>query len=215
MQICSLSLSLFTNRFWHWCFPDSYLNFFNNNFFKEYCYKKKKHCYKKRGSDICCKSNYVTFYLTSARFLYFSTVHSDNGLYIVLSVEKKLLKVVDDTTTIGIWQSLTCHNSHADISPLVLMTDLIDIYALLPENISFLECFLWSHIYFIRYCNNPTEITQSHFCGVFLKNHKYLREMFLRRLREVTEKTSFLRHARDVLKTSHKRYLFRDVFETS
>ena len=41
---------------------------FNNNFFKER--KKallweKKHCYKKRGSDIYRKSNY-------ARFLYFS-----------------------------------------------------------------------------------------------------------------------------------------------
>ena len=32
--------------------------------------------------------------------------------------------------------------------------------------------------------------------------------MFLRRLRQVTEKTSFLRYARDVLKMSHKRHLF-------
>ena len=55
--------------------------------FKEYCYKKK-YCYKKRGSDIYRKSNEATFYLTSPRFLYFNTVHSDNGLYIVLSVEK-------------------------------------------------------------------------------------------------------------------------------
>ena len=109
------------------------------------------------------------------------------------------------------------------------MTDLIDIYALLPKNVSFLECFLRSHIYFIRYCNNPMKIR---FCGVFLKNHKYLREMFLRRLRKVTNKTSFLRYARDVLKTSHKihvflrcfwgvlqtsqkRHLLWDVFETS
>ena len=61
---------------------------------------------------------------------------------------------------------------------------------------------------FIRYCNNPTEITRNYFCGVFLKNHKYLWEMFLRRLRDVTEKKSFSRHARDVLKTSHKRHLF-------
>ena len=49
---------------------------------------RKKHYYKKRGSDIYRKSNYATFYQTSPRFLYFSTVHSDNGLYIVLSVEK-------------------------------------------------------------------------------------------------------------------------------
>ena len=48
---------------------------FNNNFFKER--KKallweKKHCYKKRGSDIYRKSNYATFFVTSQRFLYFS-----------------------------------------------------------------------------------------------------------------------------------------------
>ena len=33
--------------------------------------------------------------------------------------------------------------------------------------------------------------------------------------RDVTENTSFLRYARDVLKASHKRHLFWDVFETS
>ena len=37
---------------------------FNNNSFKE----KKKHCYKKRGSDIYRKSNCATFYLTSLDF---------------------------------------------------------------------------------------------------------------------------------------------------
>ena len=47
---------------------------------------------------------------------------------------------------------------------------------------------------------------------VFLKNQKYLSEMFLRRLGDVTEKTSFLRYARDVLKKSHKRNFFKDVF---
>ena len=76
------------------------------------------------------------------------------------------------------------------------MTDFIDIYSLLPENVSFLECFQPSHSYFIRYYNNPaeindnpTEITRNHFRGVFLKNHKYFQEMFLRRLRDITEKT--------------------------
>ena len=53
------------------------------------------------------------------------------------------------------------------------------------------------------------------FCGVFLKNHKYLREMFLKRLRDMTEKTSFSRYVWDVLKTSCKRRLFWDVSETS
>ena len=94
-------------------------------------------------------------------------------------------------------------------------TWLIDIYALLPQNVSFLECFWRSHIYFIRYCNKPTEIKRNHFCDIFLENQKYLREMFLRRLRDVTEKTSFLRYARDVLKTSHKIHLFWDVLKTS
>ena len=52
-------------------------------------------------------------------------------------------------------------------------------------------------------------------CRVVLKNHGYLREIFLRRLRDVTEKTSFLRHVWDVLKTSYKRRLFWDASETS
>ena len=63
------------------------------------------------------------------------------------------------------------------------MTDLINSYALLPENVSFLERFYRPRIYFIRYFNNPTEITRNYFRQVFLKSHKYLREMFLRRLR--------------------------------
>ena len=49
---------------------------------------EKKYCYKKRGSYVYRKSIDVVFYLTSPRVLYYSTVHSDNGLYIVLSVEK-------------------------------------------------------------------------------------------------------------------------------
>ena len=53
------------------------------------------------------------------------------------------------------------------------------------------------------------------FCRVFLKNHRYTREMFLRCLRDVTEKTSFSRHVWDVLKASYKRRLFWDVSETS
>ena len=71
---------------------------------------------------------------------------------------------------------------------------------------------------FLRYYNNPaeitdnpTEITRNHFRGVFLKNHKYFQEMFLRRLRDVTEKTYFLRCFSDVLKTSRKSHLFWDA----
>ena len=53
------------------------------------------------------------------------------------------------------------------------------------------------------------EITRNRFCGVFLKNHKYLREMSLWCPRDVMEKTSFFRYVRDVLKTSHKIHLFK------
>ena len=49
-------------------FPDSYLKFLTTTFLK----REKKHCYKKRGSDIYRKSNYATFFVTSPRFLYFS-----------------------------------------------------------------------------------------------------------------------------------------------
>ena len=74
-----------------------------------------------------------------------------------------------------------------------------------------------NRFHFLSVSNGPTsilpdiEITlqKSHeiiFVGVFLKNHKYLREMFLRRLREVTEKTFFL----DMLETS-KRHLIKDI----
>ena len=41
---------------------------YNNNSFekrKKALLWEKKHCYKKRGSDICRKSNYATFYVTS------------------------------------------------------------------------------------------------------------------------------------------------------
>ena len=73
---------------------------FNNNFFKDrkkknfykkksIVMRKKKDSYKKRRSVIYHKSNYATFYVTLPRLLYFRTVHSDNRLYIVLSVENK------------------------------------------------------------------------------------------------------------------------------
>ena len=87
---------------------------------------------------------------------------------------------------------------------------LINSYAL-----SVYECLWRPHICFIRYCNNPTEITRNHFCGLYLKNHKHLREMFLRRLKDVTEKSSFLRCIWDVLKTPQKIHLFWDVSKRS
>ena len=131
-----------------------------------------------------------------------STVYSDNRLFYQ---SKNITESSKSLTSDNPWIAKT----------LTGQTSLIDIYAMLPQNVSFLACFWWSHVYFIRYCNKPTEITRNHFCDGFLENQKYLREMFLRRLRDATEKTSFLRYVRDVLKTSHKRHLFWNVFETS
>ena len=69
-------------------------------------------------------------------------------------------------------------------------------------------------IYFIRYFSNPTEITRNHFRGVFLKNHNKLGEIFLRRLGDITENTSFwdmLEISLHKRKTSQKRHLFWDL----
>ena len=99
---------------------------------------------------------------------------------------------------------------------------------------------LRSHIYFIRYCNNPTgyytkpflwgifeksqipardvfETSQRrHRKGIFFEYRKDIFfEMFLRRLKDVTKKTSFLRCVWNVLKTSQKSHLFWDVSERS
>ena len=48
---------------------------FNSDFFKERkkaLLLEKKHCHKKRGSDIYRKSTHAAFFVTSPRFLYFS-----------------------------------------------------------------------------------------------------------------------------------------------
>ena len=99
---------------------------------------EKKHYYKKRGSDIYRKSNYATFYIKLRQDFCISGC-DDNKVYKVLSVEKKSLKVVNNTIDdIGLWWLLTFQNSYAEISQLILMTDLINNHALL---VSFLECF--------------------------------------------------------------------------
>ena len=82
---------------------------------------------------------------------------------------------------------------------LMFMADLIDIYALFPENVSFLECFLRSHIYFIRCIVITLRKSQEIiFVGYFWKITNTCERYFW-----------------DVLKTSQKRHLFWDVFETS
>ena len=161
------------------------------------------------------KSNYATFQLSLQRFLYFSTVHSDIGLYIVLSVEKKTLKVVNNIPIIGLWRSLASQNSHAAICPLILMTNLIGIlHCLLKMFHSFPEYFKRPHIYFIRYCNSPTEITRNHFlCDIF-ENSQILVIGIFETPQRRHGKGIFSRYTQDVLKTSHKRHFFWDVFET-
>ena len=183
----------------------------NKIFFKE----RKKHCYEKRSIvirnvDQISIANLLTLlFYNFAKISVFqqgvSTVYSDNRLFyqsnhISLKVVNQLLLSFDNP-----WIAKTVTGQ----------TWLIDIYAMLTQNVSFLECFWRSHFYIIRYCNKPTEITRNHFCDGFLENQNYLREMFLRRLRDVTEKTFLLRYVRDVLKTPHKRHLFWNVFETS
>ena len=96
--------------------------------------------------------------------------------------------------------------------------------------------------HFLSVSNGPTSILsdivitlqESHktiFAGYFWKLQVIARDAFetsqrchkidiffevcSRRFRDVTQKTSFLRYVRDVLKTSQKRHLFWDVFATS
>ena len=114
------------------------------------------------------------------------------------------------------------------------MSRLINGYALLPENdvfnahrsvLSERNHFLW---YFWIVANtfktyfwdiSETSENKHLFWDMFktperrhLKN--IFSEMYLKRLKELTKKTSFLRCIWDVLKRSQKRHLFLDVFET-
>ena len=63
--------------------------------------------------------------------------------------------------------------------------------------------------------NMPITLRKRFFRMVFSKSHKYLREIFYRRHRDVMEKTFFLRCIWDVLKTSQKRSIFWDVSRRS
>ena len=91
-----------------------------------------------RNVDQTSITNLITqrFTLNFSKISVFQVVKTS---YIRSCQLKQSLKVVNNTLTIGFW-SLTCQNSHAGISQLILMTDLINIHVLLPENASFLEC---------------------------------------------------------------------------
>ena len=71
-------------------------------------------------------ANLITqhFILNSAEI---SMYQAETTVYVKSYRSKKLLKVViNNVLTIGLQRSLTCQNSHSDITPLLLMTDLIN-----------------------------------------------------------------------------------------
>ena len=104
---------------------------------------------------------------------------------------EKSLITVNNTPAIEIWPLLTCENCQvicrpyywdeqpANISPLILMT-----HWLMAKPCSRKKTF-----HFLSVFNGPTSIlsTQNHVCGIFLNSHKYFQEMFLRRIKDVTE----------------------------
>ena len=96
---CNLSLSLFKKRFRHCSFPDNYLDFLTT-FLK----REKKHCHEKRSIVIRNVDQISIANLIAQLFLFakipvfnygVSTVHSDNRLYIVLSVNNTLFRFGD------------------------------------------------------------------------------------------------------------------------
>ena len=131
LQICNF----IKKRFQHRCFS---LNIFGNKLFKEDCYKKKSIAL--RNLNQISITNLIMRLLPRQDFCISAQVLVARG-YIQFYQSKKITKSTNNTLTIGLSQLVTCQNCDADISPLILMTDLIDIYTLLSENVSFLECF--------------------------------------------------------------------------
>ena len=113
MSLSKLKLNFIQKKLRRWYFLDSYLKFLTT----------LKSIFI-RNVDQISIANLITQFFT----LNFATISV--FVYKVLSVEKKLLKVVNNALTTGLWWSLTCQNSHADISQLIPMTDLINNHAL-------------------------------------------------------------------------------------
>ena len=104
------------------------------------------------------------------------------------------------------------------------MADVIDIYALLPETFHFLSVSngltsilsdivitLWKsrETIFVGFSEKSQILARDVFETSQRRHGKDIFfEIYSRRLRDVTEKVSFLRYTRDVLKTSQKRHLF-------
>ena len=134
---------------------------------------------------------------------------------------------MNNTLSIGFWRSLTCQNSHVDISSLGRLYWLISMYC----------CHKIFH--FLSVSDGPTSILSDiainlrFIClwHIFEKPKILARDVFersqrrdgkdiffeicSRRLKDVTQKTSFLRCFWDVLKTSQKRHLFWDFSKRS
>ena len=137
-----------------------------------------------RNVDQISITNLITqhFILNFAKI---SVFQAETSVYVKSYQSEKLLKVViSNTLTIGLQRSLTWQNSYSDISWYSWRTWLIAKHCF-QKNFPFLSAS--THTHFIQYFSYPTEIKRNHFCGVFLKNHKYMREMFLRRVTDVAE----------------------------
>ena len=87
---------------------------FNSNFFKEDCYKKKSIVI--RNVDQISITNLIPHFLLCQDFCISAQVRSlwERFIYSFIS-RKKSLKVVNNIPTIGLWRSLICQNSDADI----------------------------------------------------------------------------------------------------
>ena len=174
---------------------------------------KKKHCYKKRGSDIWHKSNYANFCKKLRQDFCILTAG-----YIKSYYSEKSLKTVNNTPTAEISRLLILQNcqmickpyywdkKHANISPLALMTDWLMA----------MHCSQKTTFHFLKVFNVHTSIlpARNHFCGICFNSHKYFQDIFLRQIRDL-KKTSLLRCFREVFEMSLSMEIwlrhFRDI----
>ena len=123
---------------------------YNNNFFNTKLTLKRSIVI--RNVDQISIGNLITQPF-NWNFDNFSVFQAMTAGYTKAHHSEKSLKVVINTLAIGIWRFLTCQNcqmicmpyywdkQHANITPLIVLADLINGYALFLENFSFLECF--------------------------------------------------------------------------
>ena len=143
---------------------------------------------------------------------------------------KKSLKLLNNTPTIGFRQSLTCKNCQmvcrpylwdkyqANASPLTLMTDLSNSYAMLQEKVLFVLTVLTvSHLFYKKFQKLNANRMKAFLRGIFEKSQilaRYIFETSLRRhrigiffeiclgrLKDDTQKTSSFTCNWDIFKT--------------